>query len=41
MDRVANYRQIIRRIIAEYAALKPSYGDVEVETVFDESPRPL
>ena len=37
MDRVANYRQIIKRIIAEYAALKPSYGDIETETIFDES----
>ena len=37
MDRVASYRQIIKHIIAEYAALKPSYGDIEVETIFDES----
>jgi len=37
MDRVANYREIIKRVIKEYAALKPSYGEIEVETIFDES----
>jgi ketopantoate reductase len=37
MDRVATYREIIKRTIADYAALKPSYGDVEVETICDES----
>jgi hypothetical protein len=37
MDRVATYREIIKRIISEYAALKPSYGDVQVEAIFDES----
>jgi hypothetical protein len=37
MDRVANYRKIVKHIINEYAAFKPSYGDIEVEAVFDES----
>jgi len=37
VDRVANYREIIKRIITEYAALKPSYGDIEVEAIFDEA----
>ena len=37
MDRIATYREIVKRIINEYAALKPSYGDIEVETIFDES----
>ena len=30
------YREIVRRIITEYAGFKPSYGEIEVETVFDE-----
>lgn len=37
MDRLENYRNIIKRIIEEYAAFKPSYGEVEVETIFDEA----
>ena len=37
MDRVATYREIVKRIIREYAALKPSYGEVAVETILDES----
>ena len=28
---------IVRRIIETYAALKPSYGEVVIETVFDEA----
>ena len=36
MDRVA-YQKIIQRILSEYAALKPSYGEIEVETIFDET----
>ena len=37
MDGVATYRETVKRIITQYAAYKPSYGDVEVETVFDEA----
>lgn len=36
MDRIETYPEIVKRIITEYAALKPSYGDIEVETVFDD-----
>ncbi len=36
MDRVAEYRELIKRIIRDYAAIKPVYGEVEVETVFDD-----
>lgn len=32
-----DYRQIIKHILNEYAALKPSYGDIEVETIYDDS----
>jgi hypothetical protein len=36
MDRVREYRNIIKRIITEYAQFNPSYGDINAETVFDE-----
>ncbi len=36
MGRVEDYRQILLGILREYAALKPSYGDIQVESVFDE-----
>src|ERR1041384_1722460 len=28
--------EVVKRIINEYAAFKPSLGDVEVETIFDD-----
>ncbi len=37
MDRMKTYREIVKRIIHEYAALKPSHGDIEVETILDEA----
>lgn len=37
MDSVETYRQIIKRLIREYAVLKPSYGEIDAEVVFDES----
>src|SRR5438046_2899209 len=36
MDPVAEYPEIIKRIIREYAAFDPSTGDVEAETIFDD-----
>jgi hypothetical protein len=36
MDRVAEYREIVKRIIQEYAAFDPSTGSVEAETIFDD-----
>lgn len=35
MDRIANYRQIVRRLIEEYASYKPSHGQIETEAVVD------
>lgn len=37
MDNVNEYRRIIRDLIRHYAKFKPSVGEVEVETIFDES----
>ena len=36
MAGIEEYRRILVRILEEYAALKPSLGDIEVESVFDE-----
>ena len=36
MDRLATYQDIIKRILREYAQWKPTYGEIEVETVFDD-----
>jgi hypothetical protein len=36
VDRVAEYRDLVKRIIQEYAAFDPSTGDVEAETIFDD-----
>ena len=37
MDQLVKYRQIIKERLTYYAQFKPSYGDIEVETVFDET----
>ena len=37
MDRIEEYRRILVRLLSEYAAFKPSFGEVEVETVLDEA----
>ena len=29
------YRELIKQILMEYAQYKPSYGDIEVQTIFD------
>lgn len=36
MDRMNEYRELVKRIICEHAEFKPSFGDIEVETVFDD-----
>lgn len=36
MGKLDDYRQYIKNIITEYAQYKPSYGDVEIQIVFDE-----
>jgi len=35
MAELEKYRTIVRRILNEYAQYKPSYGEIETETVFD------
>ena len=33
---LTRYRNAVKRILSEYAAFKPAYGDVEVEVIFDD-----
>ena len=35
MDKLASYRKHIEAILTRYGSYKPSYGDVEVQLVFD------
>ena len=35
MDKLENYREKIKQILTTYSQYKPSYGEVEVEQVFD------
>jgi len=37
MDKLNKYRQIIRELIEQYGQYTPAQGDVEIETIFDES----
>ncbi len=37
MDRLAEFRAAVKKVIGEYAQYKPSVGEIEVETVFDEA----
>lgn len=37
MDSLTEYRRIIRDLIEENAKIRPSVGDIEVETILDES----
>jgi len=35
MDTLARYREIVRRIISEYASYKPSHGQIQTEAIVD------
>lgn len=35
MDKVERYRQVVRRVIEEYASYKPSHGEIDSEAVID------
>jgi XisI protein len=35
MDRVERYREIVRRVIEDYAQPAPSHGDIETEAIID------
>jgi len=35
MDTLDTYRQLIRKILAEYTQIAYAHGDIQIETVFD------
>jgi XisI protein len=35
MDRAKRHRELIEDLLREYSAYKPSYGEVEIETIID------
>jgi hypothetical protein len=35
MDRVDRYREIVRRLIEDYARYRPSHGQIETEAIVD------
>lgn len=35
MDTLANYQEIVKRLIMEYASYKPSHGEIETEAIID------
>jgi hypothetical protein len=36
MDIRETHREIVKRIISDYAQFKPAHGDIPIETIFDE-----
>ena len=36
MDTITNYREAVKKTIGRYAKLRPSHGDIRLDTVFDE-----
>lgn len=37
MDKLGNYRQLIRRLLDEYVSYKPAYGNIDSEVIVDET----
>jgi hypothetical protein len=37
MDSTASCREIVKKTILRYAALRPSHGDIRLDPIFDES----
>src|SRR5215470_10427840 len=35
MDKLERYRQIVRRLVEEYASYKPSHGQIQTEAIVD------
>ena len=35
MDKLEKYREYVQQLLVKYGSYKPSYGDVEVEQIFD------
>lgn len=37
MDKMTNYRQIIKEVISQYSCFVPSHGNIRLDTLFDET----
>jgi XisI protein len=37
MDKINQYRQIVKQVVTYYSRLKPSHGNIRLDTIFDES----
>jgi hypothetical protein len=37
MDKLNRYRQIVKEVVIQYSKLRPSHGDIRLDTIFDES----
>lgn len=37
MDTITNDREIVKQVILKYAQFRPSYGQIRLDTVFDET----
>jgi XisI protein len=35
MDKVSQYRQIIQSVLTEHGQVRPAYGDIEMQLLFD------
>ena len=35
MDKLDRYREIVRRVIEDYASYKPSHGEIDTEAIID------
>jgi hypothetical protein len=34
-DKLTQYQQIVQQLLLKYSEIKPAYGEIEVETIFD------
>jgi len=37
MDTITSHREIVKQVVLQYAALRPSHGDIRLDAVFDET----
>lgn len=37
MDKINQYRQIVKEVVTYYSRLKPSHGNIRLDTIFDET----
>jgi hypothetical protein len=37
MDKLNIYRQIVKQVVTQYSKLRPSHGNIRLDTIFDES----